>query len=237
MKFLSVILSLVILGLLLLTLVTQKIPPASIGVKQVVFGPGKGVVQEDFRTGLVLALPSYHRWHLLPRQTHFLHFVSGKKLRDSKNISRGIEDWQQPLELRLLCQLCLFQLHSLSQLHPLKLPAPRQLRHGVGGRTHNRVVLVEEQVLQQRRRHVVVGVEVELAVDHGEQHRGARERESSACTPPDARRRARLPRALRRALGLGLLHRLRRLEPAAHLGRVPRAREGCAGRHRYRRRS
>ena len=63
MKFLSVILSILIVGLFLLTAVTQKIPPASIGVKQVVFGPGKGVVQEDFRTGLVLAIPSYHRWH------------------------------------------------------------------------------------------------------------------------------------------------------------------------------
>lgn len=100
MKFLSVILSILIVGLFLLTAVTQKIPPASIGVKQVVFGPGKGVVQEDFRTGLVLAIPSYHRWHLLPRQTHFLHFVSGEKLRDNRNTSRGIEDWQSPLELR-----------------------------------------------------------------------------------------------------------------------------------------
>ena len=99
-EFLSVILSILIVGLFLLTAVTQKIPPASIGVKQVVFGTWQGVVQEDFRTGLVLAIPSYHRWHLLPRQTHFLHFVSGEKLRDNRNTSRGIEDWQQPLELR-----------------------------------------------------------------------------------------------------------------------------------------
>ena len=28
---------------------------------------------------------------------------------------------QHPLELHLLCQLCLFQLHSLCQLHPLEL--------------------------------------------------------------------------------------------------------------------
>ena len=58
------------------------------------------MVQQDFRTGLVMAIPSYHRWHLLPRQTHFLHFVSGEKLQASRNTSRGIEDWQQPLELR-----------------------------------------------------------------------------------------------------------------------------------------
>lgn len=100
MKIFSILLSVFLLSLLLLAVLTQKIPPASIGVKQVVFGPNKGVVEEDFRTGLVLSLPSYHRWHLLPRQTHFLHFVTDKKLADKWNLSRGIEDWQSPLELR-----------------------------------------------------------------------------------------------------------------------------------------
>lgn len=94
----------IIVGLLLLTsivigFVTEKIPPARIGVKQVVLGPGKGIIEEDHFTGLVLGISGYHRWHLLPRQTHFLHFTGSKGWRESK-LARGIEDWQQAIRLR-----------------------------------------------------------------------------------------------------------------------------------------
>ncbi len=100
MKFLSYSLLAFIVLVLLAVGLTTKIPPASIGVKQVQVGPGKGVIEEDFSTGLVLSLPSYHIWHLFPRQTHFLHFTGGARIDDRRISTREIEDWRGPLQLR-----------------------------------------------------------------------------------------------------------------------------------------
>ena len=100
MKFLSYSLLAFIVLVLLAVGLTTKIPPASIGVKQVQVGPGKGVIEADFSTGLVLSLPSYHIWHLFPRQTHFLHFTGGARIDDRRISTREIEDWRGPLQLR-----------------------------------------------------------------------------------------------------------------------------------------
>ncbi len=90
---------LILVGVLAAAMLFVRIPPASIGVKQIVFGPGKGIVEQDYPTGLALALPGYHRWNQLPRQTHFLHFTSGTRLNQNRSV-RGIEDWQPPLDIR-----------------------------------------------------------------------------------------------------------------------------------------
>ncbi len=92
----AILLLLIVLGG---TLIFNRIPPAVIGIKQVVFGPGQGIVEEDYSTGIVLAIPGYHRWYSLPRQTHFLHFTGETRLRQNRS-ALGIEDWQPPLDIR-----------------------------------------------------------------------------------------------------------------------------------------
>ena len=99
MKFMIIILALFLVTILSISFLTEKIPPAKIGVKQVVLGPSKGIVEEDHFTGLVLGISGYHRWNLLPRQTHFLHFTGAKGWREA-GLARGIEDWQQAVQLR-----------------------------------------------------------------------------------------------------------------------------------------
>ncbi|MDE0961306.1 MAG: SPFH domain-containing protein [Planctomycetota bacterium] len=99
MKYFIASIALLVVAIVVTTFITEKIPPARIGVKQVVLGPSKGIVEQDHYTGLVLGISGYHRWHLLPRQTHFLHFTSSKGWRESK-LARGIEDWQPAIQLR-----------------------------------------------------------------------------------------------------------------------------------------
>ncbi|MGE4619995.1 MAG: SPFH domain-containing protein [Planctomycetota bacterium] len=99
MKYLIGFFILILLVIVATALLFDRIPPASIGVKQVVLGPDKGIVTQDYPTGLVLALPGYHRWSQFPRQTHFLHFTGGTRLNQNRSV-RGIEDWQPPLDIR-----------------------------------------------------------------------------------------------------------------------------------------
>ena len=99
MKFLIGFASLMLLLMIGGTLIFNRIPPAAVGIKQVVFGPGQGIVDADYSTGIVLAIPGYHRWYLLPRQTHFLHFTGETRLRQNRS-ALGIEDWQPPLDIR-----------------------------------------------------------------------------------------------------------------------------------------
>ena len=99
MKIALFLIGILLVAVIVLGFVTEKIPPARIGVKQVVLGPSKGIVEQDYFTGLVVGISGYHRWHLLPRQTHFLHFTESKGWRESK-LARGIEDWQPAIQLR-----------------------------------------------------------------------------------------------------------------------------------------
>ena len=99
MKAFIVLIIILVLTIVVTAFITEKIPPARIGVKQVVLGTAKGIVKKDHYTGLVLGISGYHRWHLLPRQTHFLHFTESKGWRESR-LARGIEDWQPAVTLR-----------------------------------------------------------------------------------------------------------------------------------------
>ncbi|MBT7640285.1 MAG: hypothetical protein HN598_07350, partial [Planctomycetes bacterium] len=78
MKAFIILIIIMVLTIVVTAFITEKIPPARIGVKQVVLGTAKGIVKKDHYTGLVLGISGYHRWHLLPRQTHFLHFTESK---------------------------------------------------------------------------------------------------------------------------------------------------------------
>jgi regulator of protease activity HflC (stomatin/prohibitin superfamily) len=54
-------------------LLTERVPPTSIGVRQQQWG-GSGVDKQDYTTGFHLGVTGFHKWYLLDRQTHFLTF-------------------------------------------------------------------------------------------------------------------------------------------------------------------
>jgi hypothetical protein len=56
---------LVALVFLAFSLLTVRIPPATIGVKQALWGSG-GYDQQDYGTGLAWAVAGVQRWHFLP---------------------------------------------------------------------------------------------------------------------------------------------------------------------------
>lgn len=99
-KIAATLLVLVVLFAIALLFLTQRIYPSTIGVKQVVWGPGKGFYMDDYGAGLHLGVAGYHRWHLLPRRTHFLHFTTSQGVRRGARGALEIEDWQPPLEIR-----------------------------------------------------------------------------------------------------------------------------------------
>ena len=73
---------------------TQRVQPYEIGVKQNRWGAA-GILEEDFGTGFHLAIPGYHLWHFLPRQTHFIHFTS-----DQSASGREFDIWTTPFGFR-----------------------------------------------------------------------------------------------------------------------------------------
>ena len=52
----------------------ELVPPASIGVKQALWG-GSGVEETDYHMGFHIGITGVHKWHLLDRRTHFLTFA------------------------------------------------------------------------------------------------------------------------------------------------------------------
>ena len=96
MKFrtiLTVLLILVIGVPLFFALALKRVPPMTIGVKQIRWGSA-GIIQQDYDTGFHLGIVGYHLWHFLPKQTHFLHFTS------ERNVSGGVVDWMPPQKIR-----------------------------------------------------------------------------------------------------------------------------------------
>ena len=53
--------------------IVEKVPPATIGVKQDLWGES-GVVSKDYYTGFHLGITGVHKWHFLDRRSHFLTF-------------------------------------------------------------------------------------------------------------------------------------------------------------------
>ncbi len=81
----------------------ERVQPMDIGVRQSLWGGG--ISQEDFTTGTYLGITGVHKWHYLPRRTHFLHFTgaaSGRGINSTGQGSHGLAStmWNQPMELR-----------------------------------------------------------------------------------------------------------------------------------------
>jgi len=79
-------------GVLLAAALVEKVPPSTIGVKEVRWG-GSGIVQQDYEAGFHVGISGYHRWYPLDRRTHFLTFAE-----DASRTSAG--DVQPPLKIR-----------------------------------------------------------------------------------------------------------------------------------------
>lgn len=73
-KLFLIVVGLVFLIGFIFTFFVERVPPATIGVKQTLWG-GAGVVEEDYDTGFHLGITGYHKWYFLDRRTHFLTFT------------------------------------------------------------------------------------------------------------------------------------------------------------------
>ena len=71
----------------------KRVPPATLGVKQGMWG--SGIVLDDFPTGFHLGISGYHKWYFMPAKTHFLHFTASRATGHS-----DIDDWNRPLSIR-----------------------------------------------------------------------------------------------------------------------------------------
>lgn len=84
-------------------LVFERVPPMDIGVRQSLWGGG-GISQQDFGAGTYLGVTGVHKWHYLPRRTHFLHFTGGRTNRGAMSsfTERGVAVTRDepPMELR-----------------------------------------------------------------------------------------------------------------------------------------
>ncbi|MBT3340422.1 MAG: hypothetical protein HN405_05750 [Planctomycetes bacterium] len=84
---------LVVLVPIFFALFFKRVPPATIGVKQGMWGGG--IVGQDFPTGIHLGISGYHKWYFLPRKTHFLHFTNSRR-----TATTNTDSWYPPLEIR-----------------------------------------------------------------------------------------------------------------------------------------
>lgn len=92
-KLLLILLVAIVLSPIAFALLFKRIPPATIGVKQVRWF-GSGIVSQDFETGVHLGVAGYHLWHYLPQRTMFLHFTGAERFRSELDRS------EPPLEIR-----------------------------------------------------------------------------------------------------------------------------------------
>ena len=107
MKFLkgiAALLVLLVLGMVTMAFLFERVPAAAYGVR---INRWKGGIEErDFTMGLRWGVAGVHRWELLPRQTHFVHFTSIDKSSKrgralwSSDIEGSIQDHDEPLVIR-----------------------------------------------------------------------------------------------------------------------------------------
>ncbi len=89
---LGILLAIVLVGLLF---VTERVPPAVIGVKQNQLG--SGIVEKDFPTGYHMGIAGVHKWYRLDGRVHFVTFsqeLAGKRSQQTNN------DFASSLEIR-----------------------------------------------------------------------------------------------------------------------------------------
>lgn len=67
----------------------ERVNPGYIGVRQPYWG-ASGIQERDYKPGVHVGITGVHRWHYLPRKTHFLHFVHDVKThaRQDPNIAQ-----------------------------------------------------------------------------------------------------------------------------------------------------
>lgn len=75
MKKFLVLFIVLVLGLFVAPAVLmERVPPAKIGVKQVMWGGG-GILAKDYDTGFHLGITGLHKWYMLDKRTHFVSFA------------------------------------------------------------------------------------------------------------------------------------------------------------------
>ena len=79
----------ILIKLVLLGMFFQKVPVATFGVRQHLFGAG-GVVDKDFPMGYHFSFRPLFKWHMLDRRMHVIHFVGRDTAQQqmSRNIRR-----------------------------------------------------------------------------------------------------------------------------------------------------
>ena len=93
MKKLIFLLCVILIIPIAIVLLVERVPPATMGVKQGMWG--SGIVKEDFATGFHLGVSGYHKWYFMPEKTHFLHFTGSRATGRS-----DVDDWNKPLSIR-----------------------------------------------------------------------------------------------------------------------------------------
>lgn len=91
-KWFLIVVGAALVGVFVLKVTLERVPPARIGVKQVLWG-GSGVVQEDYDLGFHLGVTGLHKWHLLDGRTHFLTF-------SDEGVATGVGQVKPPLVIR-----------------------------------------------------------------------------------------------------------------------------------------
>ena len=71
--FLGVV-GLLLLGFLLFLFMFERVPPATIAVKQSQWGGG-GIEAKDYSMGFHVGVSGIHKWHFLDARTHFLNYA------------------------------------------------------------------------------------------------------------------------------------------------------------------
>ncbi|MCP3919492.1 MAG: SPFH/Band 7/PHB domain protein [bacterium] len=72
-SFLGIV-GLALVGFVLFLALFERVPPATIAVKQSLFGGG-GINEVDYEMGFHIGITGVHKWHYLDRKTHFLTYA------------------------------------------------------------------------------------------------------------------------------------------------------------------
>jgi len=102
-KTLATAVTIIIVVPIFCMLMFERVTPMDFGVRQSLWGGG--LTEEDFTTGTYLGVTGIHKWHYLPRRTHFLHFTNASRGRTSQPpgvtaSGRDTSMWNSPMELR-----------------------------------------------------------------------------------------------------------------------------------------
>lgn len=92
MKPQKIVLGIVLLLFLVIfasAVLIQRVPPASIGVKQSQWGGG--IESADYETGFHVGVTGIHKWYLLDKRTHFLTFADSQAVARRRGIFKSVD--------------------------------------------------------------------------------------------------------------------------------------------------